>query len=118
MFTYPADGADEGSVRRRFESALPPGAWEAVASARFRRPGHKSPGQSGVDPSRISVRTLLVEGGSGKLKATGWAKRLAAQIPRGNDVTIADVGQRPQIERPHELARVVLTFIDEKEESE
>src|SRR5271156_4018183 len=32
---YPAD---EDYVRRRYESSIAPGAWEAVAAARFRRP--------------------------------------------------------------------------------
>jgi 2-hydroxymuconate-semialdehyde hydrolase len=116
MFADRAYAADEEYVRRRFESAMLPGAWEAVASARFRRPGHRSSGQGGVDHSRINARTLLVEGGSDKLKPAGWAERLAAQLPRGTAATIADVGHCPQIERPDELASLVLKFIDAKEE--
>src|SRR5271156_6462655 len=38
LFCNPGYPADEDYVRRRYESSVAPGAWEAVAAARFRRP--------------------------------------------------------------------------------
>src|SRR5690606_38239223 len=41
LFADPERPQDDVYVSRRHESSLLPGAWEAVASARFRRPGHR-----------------------------------------------------------------------------
>src|ERR1700756_18880 len=38
LFYDPGYPADEAYVRRRYEASVAPGAWEAVAAARFRRP--------------------------------------------------------------------------------
>ena len=43
LFFDPGYPADEDYVRRRYESSIAPGAWEALAAARFRRPGCPSP---------------------------------------------------------------------------
>ncbi|MFZ0904840.1 MAG: alpha/beta fold hydrolase, partial [Mycobacterium sp.] len=39
LFHDPSYLADDDYVRRRFESSIAPGAWEALAAARLRRPG-------------------------------------------------------------------------------
>jgi pimeloyl-ACP methyl ester carboxylesterase len=59
--SYPAD---EPYVRRRYESSIAPGAWEALAAARFRRPGLEPPAlpSSKRAYERIAVPTLVVEG--------------------------------------------------------
>src|SRR5947209_15329595 len=43
LFHDPKYPADEDYVRRRYESSIVPGAWEALAAARFRRPGAAPP---------------------------------------------------------------------------
>src|SRR5262249_51995656 len=43
LFFDPVYPADEEYVRRRYESSIAPGAWEALAAARFRRPGLAPP---------------------------------------------------------------------------
>jgi pimeloyl-ACP methyl ester carboxylesterase len=43
LFYDPSYPADDGYVQRRYESSIAPGAWEALAAARFRRPGLEPP---------------------------------------------------------------------------
>ncbi|KAA9150607.1 alpha/beta hydrolase [Microbacterium lushaniae] len=102
----------EGYVQRRHASSLVPGAWEAVASARFRRPGHVS---AGGEPAyeRITRPTLVVEGACDKLKPRGWAAGIAARIPGASATVIAGSGHCPQIEQPEETLRVLRGFLEE-----
>jgi pimeloyl-ACP methyl ester carboxylesterase len=113
LFHDPSYPADERYVRRRYESSLAPGAWEAIAAARFRRPGPKAVAAASEEPAygRISVPTLLVEGGGDKLKPAGWAAHIAAQVPEGRSCVIDDAGHCPQIERPEVVNRLVLGFL-------
>ena len=43
LFLDPSYPADDAYVQRRYESSIAPGAWEALAAARFRRPGLEPP---------------------------------------------------------------------------
>ena len=84
LFHDPKYPADEDYVRRRYESSIAPGAWEALAAARFRRPGAAPPPAPSSTRAyeRVAVPTLVVEGACDKLLPTGWAKEIAEQIPR------------------------------------
>ncbi|GFG66715.1 alpha/beta hydrolase [Mycobacterium kubicae] len=106
---YPAD---EEYVRRRFESSVAPGAWEAVAAARFRRPGAAPPAapSSARAYERIKVPTLVVEGGNDKLLPAGWAAQIAAAIPGGRSVVVDRAGHCPQIEQPSVVNGLLLDF--------
>ncbi len=75
LFYDPSYPADDGYVKRRYESSIVPGAWEALAAARFRRPGLEPPPlPSSVRAyERIAAPTLVVEGGGDKLLPPGWA---------------------------------------------
>ena len=85
LFHDPSYPADEDYVQRRYESSIAPGAWEALAAARFRRPGAAPPPTPSSKRAyeRVSVPTLVVEGGCDKLLPPGWAKEIADQIPGG-----------------------------------
>lgn len=108
---YPLDTA---YVQRRYESSIIPGAWEALAAARFRRPGLDAP----VTPSsaraygRIAVPTLVVEGGGDKLLPAGWAAEIADQIPQGRSAVVPDAGHCPQIEQPDAVNELLLDFFE------
>lgn len=113
MFHDPSYASDESYVKRRYESAIQPGAWEAVASARFRRPGHQSSGGSEIIHERITFPTLLMEGANDKLKPAGWAQRLADLLPAGFSAVISESGHCPQIEQPEAFITAVEAFFNE-----
>lgn len=110
LFHDPGYAEDEDYVLRRYESSILPGAWEAVAAARFRRPGHQS--SSGATPAyeRVSVPTLVIEGENDKLKPPGWAQGIAESIPGATSTVVAASGHCPQIEQPETTALLLLDF--------
>lgn len=104
---------DDAYVKRRHEASIAPGAWEAIAAARFRRPTAEiDPNQPG-NPSYASIRVpvLVVEGGQDKLKPSGWAEELAEGIPTATSAVIDQAGHCPQIEQPDEFHRLLRSFI-------
>ena len=119
LFADPAYAADDAYVQRRQESATLPGAWEAIAAARFRRPGSPSPAavSSARRYDRIGVPTLVVEGGADKLLPAGWADELAGQIAGGRSVVVENAGHCPQIERADVVNRLLIEFFAEQSES-
>jgi 2-hydroxymuconate-semialdehyde hydrolase len=114
LFYNPGYPADEDYVWRRHESSIAPGAWEAVAAARFRRPDASS--QPSSTPStalpyeRINVPTLVVEGGGDKLLPTGWAAEIAEQIEGARSVVVDEAGHCPQIEQSAAVNGLLLDF--------
>jgi pimeloyl-ACP methyl ester carboxylesterase len=108
---YPAD---DDYVRRRHESSTAPGAWEAVAAARFRRPGSSRPTtpSSARAYERIDVPTFVVEGGDDKLLPTGWAAEIAKQIRHGRWAIVGDAGHCPQIEQASAVNELLLDFLE------
>jgi pimeloyl-ACP methyl ester carboxylesterase len=115
LFFDPSVPADEAYVRRRYESSIAPGAWEALAAARFRRPGLEAPATPSSKRAyeRIDVPVLVVEGAGDKLLPPGWAAEIAGQITGGRSAVIDDAGHCPQIEHPDALADVLLKFFAE-----
>lgn len=112
LFYDPSYPADDEYVRRRYESSTAPGAWEAVAAARFRRPGSEpapAPSSRRVY-ERISVPTLVVEGACDKLLPLGWAKQVADQIPGGRCAVVDAAGHCPQIEQSPIVNELLLEF--------
>lgn len=107
---YPAD---EQYVGRRYESSTAPGAWEAVAAARFRRPGSQRPPtpSSARAYERIRVPTLVIEGGNDKLLPSGWSAEIAKQIEGARSVVVDDAGHCPQIEQPAVVNGLLLEFL-------
>jgi 2-hydroxymuconate-semialdehyde hydrolase len=112
-FHDPSYPADDDYVRRRYESSTAPGAWEAIAAARFRRPGAAPPPtpSSKRAYARVSVPTLVVEGGGDKLLPPGWAKEIADQIPRGRSAVVEAAGHCPQIEQSSIVNELLLEFL-------
>ncbi|MCX2931643.1 alpha/beta hydrolase [Mycobacterium sp. CVI_P3] len=116
LFFDPAYPADEAYVRRRYESSIATGAWEALAAARFRRPGLEMPPTPSSKRAyeRIEVPVLVVEGAGDKLLPPGWAADIAGQIPGGRSAVIDGAGHCPQIEQPESLGEVLLEFLAEQ----
>ncbi|MFZ0227675.1 MAG: alpha/beta fold hydrolase [Mycobacterium sp.] len=113
LFHDPSYPADDDYVRRRYESSTAPGAWEAVAAARFRRPGAAPPPtpSSRRAYERVSVPTLVVEGACDKLLPPGWAKEIADQIPLGRSAVVEAAGHCPQIEQPSIVNELLQEFL-------
>jgi 2-hydroxymuconate-semialdehyde hydrolase len=113
LFHGPSYPADDGYVQRRFESSIAPGAWEALAAARFRRPGAAPPPipSSKRAYQRIAVPTLVVEGGCDKLLPPAWAKEIADQIPGGRSAVVEAAGHCPQIEQSATVNELLLGFL-------
>jgi 2-hydroxymuconate-semialdehyde hydrolase len=112
LFFDPAYPADDAYVNRRHESATLPGAWEAVAAARFRRPGSEPPppASSRRAYDRITVPALIVEGGGDKLLPAGWAAEIAGQIADARSAVVDAAGHCPQIEQPDVVNDLLLRF--------
>src|ERR1700743_1942561 len=113
LFYAPAYPADDDYVRRRYESSTAPGAWEAVAAARFRRPdaGPSATPSTARAYERIDVPTLVVEGGDDKLLPAGWAAQIAKQIDGARSAEVEKDGHCPQIEQPAAVNQLVLDFL-------
>lgn len=104
---------DDAYVERRRESSLAPGAWEAVAAARFRRPADTQVASSPTKtPSQIiSLPTLIIAGANDKLKPVGWWNVLADTIPGSRYVVIPEAGHCPQLEKPDLVNACLAEFL-------
>ncbi|BBX46446.1 alpha/beta fold hydrolase [Mycobacterium cookii] len=112
LFHDPSYPADDDYVGRRYESSVAPGAWESLAAARFRRPGAPPPPSPSSKRAyqRITVPSLVVEGGCDKLLPPGWAKQIADQIPQGRSAVVDAAGHCPQIEQASIVNELLLEF--------
>jgi pimeloyl-ACP methyl ester carboxylesterase len=115
LFHDPAYPADHAYVQQRYESSVAPGAWEAIAAARFRRPTPGAPRGPKEDPQygRIRVPTLVLEGGEDKLKPRGWAAEIAAEVKGGRSAVVPSAAHCPQIEQPAAVNELLLEFFAE-----
>ena len=114
LFFDPGYAADDEYVNRRHESSIAPGAWEAIASARFKRPGLAGPATPSTDRAydRIAVPTLVIEGGGDKLLAAGWAADIAGRIAGARSAVVDDAGHCPQLEQPEVVNDLLLRFLE------
>jgi len=106
---------DETLVEERFHSAVRPGAWEAIAVARFKSPA-VAPlpefGQEDRTPyEKIDVPTLLVAGAHDKLREPGYAGLLASRIPNSRLRVFEGSGHLPNIEEADAFNTNVLDFL-------
>jgi pimeloyl-ACP methyl ester carboxylesterase len=84
-----------------------------LAAARFRRPGLEPPPLPSTERAydRITVPTLVVEGGRDKLLPAGWAADIAGRIPSARSAVVPDAGHCPQIEQPTVVNDMLLNFL-------
>ena len=101
-------------LERRRASSLAPGAWEAVAAARFRRPQdvqESRPASVGIDYARILVETLIIAGENDKIKPAGWWEELTGKMAKAQAVTVPDAGHCAQLEHPELVNGILLDFL-------
>jgi pimeloyl-ACP methyl ester carboxylesterase len=107
--------SDEDYVRRRHALSIAPGAWEAVAAARFRSPNapeRREFGQTdGTNYEAIVVPTLLIAGAEDQLRMPGYAAEVAHRIPGGKVAVVTGCGHCPNIERPDIVGDILLDFL-------
>jgi len=113
LFFDPSYPEDEDYVQRRHASSTAPGAWEAIAAARFRRPGAAAPATPSAERAydRIAVPTLILEGAGDKLLPPGWAADIAGRIAGARSAVVDGAGHCPQIERPEAVNELLLEFL-------
>ncbi|KQZ58780.1 alpha/beta hydrolase [Ensifer sp. Root558] len=109
---------DVDYVRRRHALSITPGAWEAVAAARFRSPHapeRKEFGQAdATNYEAISVPALLIAGAEDKLRLPGYAAEVAKRIAGSRVAVIPSCGHCANIERPDVVGDLLLDFLAEK----
>ena len=115
LFADPSWAADDEYIRRRHESSIVPGAWEATAAARFRSPlspPRQAIGQPDKTPyENIAVPTLVVAGAKDRLREPGFADAIAARIPGAQLRVYEDAGHLPHIEQAARFNEDVVTFL-------
>ena len=113
LFHGEAWARDDAYIERRRATSLAPGAWEAVAAARFRRPKElqEARAPSGIPYDRISTRTLIVAGKNDKIKPDGWWEELKGQMPDAEVLLIPEAGHCPQIEQPDIVNDALIRFL-------
>lgn len=114
LFFDAAYPADDDYVRRRHTSSTAPGAWEAIAAARFRRPGETPPPTPSTERAydRITVPSMVIEGAGDKLLPEGWAADIAGRIVGARSAVVDAAGHCPQLEQPEVVNGLLLRFLE------
>lgn len=115
IFEDPIWYSDEEYVERRHKLSIAPGAWEAIAAARFKSPLATVRSEFGVNDDtpyeNISARSLIIAGDRDKLRQQGFAPPVAARIPNGSVAVLENCGHTPNIERATEVADLITKFL-------
>lgn len=67
-----------------------------------------------IDPARIGVPTLVVRGAHDWPDVAAAAQRFVDEIPSAREVVVEDAAHLPTLEKPDEVARLILEFIGEQ----
>jgi pimeloyl-ACP methyl ester carboxylesterase len=105
---------DDAYIARRVQASIAPGAWEAVAAARFRSPvapERSSFGQPDtIDYESITARTLAFVGGRDELREHGY-HRVFARQPDARVVVFGDAGHLLNVEKAESFNDLTLRFL-------
>jgi 3-oxoadipate enol-lactonase len=66
-----------------------------------------------IEPARIAAPTLVIRGALDWPDVATAAQRLADEIPNAREVVVEDAAHLPTMERPDEVARLILEFLRE-----
>lgn len=116
IFTDPAWWTDDSYVDRRQAAATEPGAWEALAVARFRSPLEPPRTEFGqaddIRYEQIRSPALFIAGADDKLREAHYADRPASRVPNAKVVTLPGSGHCPNIEQASQVTQLLLGFFD------
>jgi pimeloyl-ACP methyl ester carboxylesterase len=102
FFADPADPAERVAAQAAFT-------WAQACTGKFVWPLPDKGLKKRIH--RIAAPTLVLWGAADAIIAPAYAQDFAARIAGAQVATIADAGHLPQIERPHETARLVREFL-------
>jgi pimeloyl-ACP methyl ester carboxylesterase len=119
LFHNPTWALDDDYISRRLAIANRPGAWEAVAAARFKSPQVPARSDFGQPDSTeyeaIDVPVLVLAGADDKLREPGYADEIGARIPDARVHVYENCGHVPNLEVPEAVVTDVLAFLREIE---
>ena len=114
LFTDPVWWTDDSYVDRRQAAATEPGAWEALAVARFRSPLAPPRTEFGqaddISYEDFRVPALFIAGADDKLREPHYADGPASRAAGAKVVTLPGSGHCPNIEQAAEVAELLLRF--------
>jgi pimeloyl-ACP methyl ester carboxylesterase len=115
LFHDPTRALDDRYIARRLAVANRPGAWEAVAAARFKSPQLPARSDFGqpdtTDYEAIDVPVLVLAGAQDELREPGYAEEIAARIPDSRVRVYENCGHLPNLEVPDAVTRDVVEFL-------
>jgi pimeloyl-ACP methyl ester carboxylesterase len=115
LFHDPSWAADDEYVKRRYDSSIVPGTWEATAAARFRSPlspPRQAIGQTDQTPyENITCPALVVAGANDNLREPGYADEIARRIPQAELRIYDECGHLPHIEQAARFNADAVTFL-------
>jgi pimeloyl-ACP methyl ester carboxylesterase len=121
LFVDPVWWTDESYVDRRQAAATEPGAWEALAVARFRSPLEPPRKEFGVadDIRYADIRSpaLFIAGADDRLREPHYADGPASRMANAKVMTLPDSGHCPNIERASRVAELLLDFFKSTDSS-
>jgi pimeloyl-ACP methyl ester carboxylesterase len=107
---------DDDYVSRRHQASLVPGAWEACAAPRLRRPSETPRSDFGqpdlVPYEQIDVPSLVIAGAEDPLREPGYADDIVGRLPLGRAIVYPDCAHMPHIEQAERWNEDVLAFLD------
>ena len=105
---------DEAYIARRVEASIAPGAWEAIASARFKSPMTSARSEFGqpdtINYESITARTLAFVGGKDQLRDPGYHE-VFYRMPNARVIVFEDAGHLLNIEKAEPFNELVLRFL-------
>jgi 2-hydroxymuconate-semialdehyde hydrolase len=115
MFGDQARAEDEEYVARRVAAANAPGAWEAIAAARFKPPWVPARSEFGqadtIGYEDIAARTLAFVGGRDELREPGYHE-VFRRMPDARTVVFEDAGHLLNIEKAPAFNELALRFLE------
>ena len=109
--------APHDMVAARLARSMRPGHYEALAAPRAVRP------VAAADPpdwraayrealTRVTVPVMLVAGADDELLEAGWSDEMVSWLANGRAVTIPETRHQPHLDRPAEVAKIIIEFLE------